>query len=226
MVATVVSQVNSVACEWCLRQGVTCIQTGDGARCVNCRNKHTRCSFVLAKVGEGRGTLLGMPHVKPSAGPQRVPQRRRGLTIFVGSNQVGPWPVFQFSSLNSFVEPAHREVGKRIREAISTRALFRTHSGICHSLNTLRWCLEVYDTEMKSIHLERAACEASVKELEEALKGELSTDEEEMACELAEEVQRQLTARKSTSAAAGDVEGGVCRSLRPSSKAKGKRHAN
>ena len=39
---------------------------------------------------------------------------------------------------------------------------------------------------MKSIRLERAACEASVKELEEALKGELSTDEEEMARELAE----------------------------------------
>ena len=50
---------------------------------------------------------------------------------------------------------------------------------------------------MKSIRLERAACKASVKELEEALKGELSTDEEEMARKLAEEeVQRRLAARK------------------------------
>ena len=118
-------------------------------------------------------------------------------------------------------------MGKHIREAISTGTLFRTRGGIRRSLDTLRWRLEAYDSEMKSIRLERAACEASVKELEEALKGELSTDEEEMARELAEEeVQRQLAARKSTGAAAGDVEGGVCGSLGPSSKAKGKRHAN
>ena len=122
---------------------------------------------------------------------QRVPQRRRGPTVFVGSNQVGPWPIFQFFLLNSFVELARRKVGKRIREAISTRVLFRTRGSICRSLDTLRWRLEAYDTEMRSIRLERAACEASVKELEEALKGELSTDEEEMARELAEEeVQR------------------------------------
>ena len=81
--------------------------------------------------------------------------------------------------------------------------------------------------EMKSIHLERAVCEVSVKELEEALKGELSTNEEEMVHELVEEeVQRRLAACKSTSAAAGDVEGGVHRSLGPSLKAKGKHRAN
>ena len=44
---------------------------------------------------------------------------------------------------------------------------------------------------MNLIHLKRAACEVSVKELEEVLKGELTTNEEEMAHELAEEkVQR------------------------------------
>ena len=44
---------------------------------------------------------------------------------------------------------------------------------------------------MDSICIERAACEVLVKELEEALKGELSTNEEEMVHELAEkEVQR------------------------------------
>ena len=82
-------------------------------------------------------------------------------------------------------------MGKCIHEAISTGTLFRTRGGIRRSLDTLRWRLEAYDSEMKSIRLERAACEASVKELEEALKGELSTDEEEMARELVEEeVQR------------------------------------
>ena len=156
-----------------------------------------------------------------------MPQRRKGQTVLVGLNQVRLLLVFQSFLLNSFVEPARREVGKCICEAISTRTLFRTRGGIRCSLDTLRWRLEAYNTEMKSIRLERAACEVSVKELEEALKGELSTDEEEMARELAEEeVQRRLAARKSTSAAAGDVEGGVRGSLGPSSKVKGKCRAN
>ena len=130
-------------------------------------------------------------------------------------------------SSNSFVEPARCEVGKRIHEAISTGVLFRTCCSIHRSLDTLCWCLEVYDTEMNSIRLERAACKASVKELEEALKGELSTNKEEMAHELAEEeVQRRLAAHKSASVAAGDVEGGVCGSLGLSSKAKGKHRVN
>ena len=71
VVAVVVNQGNSaVACEWCLQQGVACVQTGDGARCVNCRNKHTRCSFVPAKDGEGKGNSLGVQHAKSSARPQ------------------------------------------------------------------------------------------------------------------------------------------------------------
>ena len=70
VVAVVVSQVDLAACERCLQQGVTCIRTGDGTRCVNCHDKHTRCSFVPAKVGEGKSALSGVPHAKPSAGPQ------------------------------------------------------------------------------------------------------------------------------------------------------------
>ena len=70
VVAAVVSQVDSAACEWCSRQGVTCIWMGDGARCVNCCDKHTRCSFVPAKVGEGKSASSGVSRAKPSAGPQ------------------------------------------------------------------------------------------------------------------------------------------------------------
>ena len=81
---------------------------------------------------------------------------------------------------------------------------------------------------MDSICLKKAACEVLVKELEEALKGELSTNEEEMVCELAEEeVQRQLAAHMSTSSVAGDEEEeGLHGLLGPSSKTKGKHHAN
>ena len=82
MVAAVISQVNS-ACERCSRQGVTCIRTGDGARCVNCRDKHTRCSFVPAKDGEGKGASSGVSRAKPSAGPQM------GATSQVASEEKG-----------------------------------------------------------------------------------------------------------------------------------------
>ena len=82
MVAAVVSQVDS-ACERCSRQRVTCIRTGDGARCVNCRDKHTRCSFVPAKDGEGKGALSGVSLTKPSAGPQT------GATSQVASEEKG-----------------------------------------------------------------------------------------------------------------------------------------
>ena len=124
-------------------------------------------------------------------------------------------------------EPGHHELVKQIHKTISTGTQFRMHGGICHSIDTLHWCLEAYHTEMDSICLEKAVCEALIKELEEALKGELSTDEEEMAHELAEEVQRWLAACKSASAAGGDEEEeGLFGLLEPSLKAKGKHCAN
>ena len=71
VVAAVVSQSGSaVACEWCSWQGVACICTGDGTSCMNCCDKHTRCSFIPAKDGEGKGTWLGMQCAKSSARPQ------------------------------------------------------------------------------------------------------------------------------------------------------------
>ena len=67
VVAAVISQGDLAACERCSWQGVTCIQTGDGTRCMNCHDKHMGCSFVPAKDGEGAS--LGVQHAKPSAGP-------------------------------------------------------------------------------------------------------------------------------------------------------------
>ena len=37
---------------------------------MNCRDKHTRCSFVPAKDGEGKDASSGVSRAKPSAGPQ------------------------------------------------------------------------------------------------------------------------------------------------------------
>ena len=87
VVAAVVGQVDS-ACERCSRQRVTCIRTGDGARCVNCCNKHMRCSFVPAKDGEGKGASSGVPHVKPSAGPQ-MDATSKGASKEKGADRLG-----------------------------------------------------------------------------------------------------------------------------------------
>ena len=142
---------------------------------------------VLGWACNAQSLQLGL---KQKVHPQ-VLQQQRGLTILAGSNQVCPWLVFHFLLLTAVKEQGHHKLGKHICEAISTGAQFRTCGGIHHSIDTLCWHLEAYDMEMDSICLKRAACKVSVKELEEALKGELSTNKEEMAHELAEEeVQR------------------------------------
>ena len=46
------------------------------------------------------------------------------------------------------------------------------------SIGTLRACLDTYDLEIWSILREQDTCAASVKELEEVLAAEESTDEE------------------------------------------------
>ena len=72
MVVAVATNQNdsAVTCEWCLQQGVACIWTGDGTRCVNCCDKHMRCSFIPVKDGEGKGTSLGVQCAKSLARPQ------------------------------------------------------------------------------------------------------------------------------------------------------------
>ena len=106
VVAAVVGQVNS-ACERCLRQRVTCIRTGDGARCVNCRDKHTRCSFVPVKDGEGKGASSGVSRAKPSAGPQtgatsQVVSEEKGADRLRGIKSGASLADFSISSSKQF----------------------------------------------------------------------------------------------------------------------------
>ena len=76
--------------------------------------------------------------------------------------------------------------------------LFHTREGLRHGIDVLCCRLESYDVELWSIIRERATCEESVKQLEEVLEAELSTDEEEeLAWERArDEVKRRLAARQ------------------------------
>ena len=65
--------------------------------------------------------------------------------------------------------------------------------GLRHGIDALRCRLESYDAELWSIIRERATCEESVKQLEEALEAEPSMDEEE---ELARERARDEAKRR------------------------------
>ena len=76
--------------------------------------------------------------------------------------------------------------------------MFHTRDGLRRGIDSLRCRLESYDMELSSIIRERETCEASVKELEEALAAEASTDEEEALAEerLRDKVKRRLAARQ------------------------------
>ena len=81
--------------------------------------------------------------------------------------------------------------------------LFHTREGLHHGINALPCHLELYDAELWSIIQEQATCEESVKQLEEALEAEPSTDEEE---ELARERVRDEAKRRLAVPQRGRVE--------------------
>ena len=68
-------------------------------------------------------------------------------------------------------EPGKSEVLKRVQAASAVGVL-------CTSWEALRQSIDTYDLEIWSILCERDMCAASVKELEEVLAVEESTDEE------------------------------------------------
>ena len=75
--------------------------------------------------------------------------------------------------------------------------------GLRHSIDALRCRLESYDMELWSILCEQETCKASVRELEEALAAEASTDEEE---ELVQERARDEVVRRLAACQRGKVE--------------------
>ena len=76
-------------------------------------------------------------------------------------------------------EPAKAEVLTRVRAASAVGALCTSREAFRRSIDALRARLDTYDLEIWSILRERETCAASVKELEEVLAAEESTDEEE-----------------------------------------------
>ena len=83
-------------------------------------------------------------------------------------------------------EPGKSEVLKRVQAASTIGALCTSRESLCRSIDALRARLDTYDLEIWSILHEQDTCAASVKELEEVLAAEESTDKEaEMRKEMA-----------------------------------------
>ena len=75
-------------------------------------------------------------------------------------------------------EPGKSEVLKRVQAASAIGVLCTSRESLHRSIDALRAHLDTYDLEIWSILRERDTCAASVKELEEVLAAEESTDEE------------------------------------------------
>ena len=75
-------------------------------------------------------------------------------------------------------EPGRSKVLKWVQAASTVGALCTSWEVLWHSIDTLRACLDMYDLEVWLILHEWDTCMASVKELEEVLAAEESTDEE------------------------------------------------
>ena len=95
-------------------------------------------------------------------------------------------------------EPAKSEVLKWVRAASAVGALCTSREAFQRSIDALRARLDMYDLKVWSILREREMCAALVKELEEVLVAEESTDEE---AEMREEkvrydAKRVVTARQ------------------------------
>ena len=95
-------------------------------------------------------------------------------------------------------DPGKMEVIKCVQAASAVSTLCTSHKGLHCSIDALCSHLETYNLEMCSIIHGRDTCTASVKELEEVLAEEMSTDEdEEVAWEMAwYEAKRAVTVRQ------------------------------
>ena len=192
-----------IGCERCVRQGIACVAVDGGARCANCKAKHYGCSLVVGKeVPRGKGGPSGSQQAKAAAGSQTSGKARRGKGAkgaALGGLTSGECVLLsRIRVLKYYSDPGQHEVVKRIKSASAAGELFHTREGLHHGIDALRCRLESYNVELWSIIRERAMCEESVRQLEEALEAEPSTDEEEeLARERArDEAKRRLAARQ------------------------------
>ena len=79
--------------------------------------------------------------------------------------------------------------------------LFKTHEGLCCSIDTLQWRLEAYDNKLRSVLNKREACSRSLKQLEAALADAPFTNEEKeiVAIEQKAETSKRVMSQASSS---------------------------
>ena len=180
-----------IRCERCIQQGIVCMVVDRGAQCANCKAKHYGCLLVVAKeVMRGKGSLVGSQQVRAVTGSQTRGKAMRGKGVkgaALSGLTLGKWvlvPPIRVLTYPS--DPGQHEIVKCIKSPSAMGDLFHMREGLCCGIDALHCCLKSYNTELWSIKWEQATCEELVKELEEALEAEVSTDkEEELALERA-----------------------------------------
>ena len=80
------------SCEWCRQHNIKCTPTDAGARCLNCKAKHYKCSLVPTKEGSEMKTVLSGARLMRIAigGPTKAQEKKeaakkakafRGVTL-------------------------------------------------------------------------------------------------------------------------------------------------
>ena len=143
----------------------------------------------LKEVVGGRGGPSGSQQVRAVVGSQtkRMSRKaRKALTL--GKSK----PVSIHRHQTYILELAKLEVLKWVQAASAIGALCTSREAFQRSIDVLRAWLDMYDLEVWSILREWETCMASVKELEEVLAAEESTDDE---AEMMKEKERYDTKR-------------------------------
>ena len=140
---------------------------------------------MLPKESGGvKGGASGTQKAKAAEGSQTKGWARKAQKALT----LGKSIVTEVSSvLTCIIELGKSEVVKCVWAASAVGALCTSHKALRWSIDALRAQLDMYDLEVWSIPRERETCMVLVKELEEMLAVEESTDEE---VEMREEKER------------------------------------
>ena len=125
--------------------------------------------------GGGKGGASGTQKAKAAEGSQMKGWARKAQNALT----LGKSIVTEVSLvLTWIIELGKSEVVKRVWAASAVGALCTSHEALRRSIDTLCAQLDTYDLEVWSILREQDTCMVLVKELEEMLVVEESTDEE------------------------------------------------
>ena len=194
------------SCERCRQHNIKCTPNDVGARCLNCKAKHYKCSLVPMKEGlEMKTTPSGARLMRIAVGgPTKVQEKKEAAKKAKAFHGV-TLSMFFFLFFLVFADVSFQTQGVanslgRSMPLVSMGELFKTREGLRRSIDTLQWRLEAYNNKLRSVLNKREACSRSLKQLEAALADAPSTDEEKeiVAIEQKAEMSKPVALRASS----------------------------